>query len=166
MKNSKLRWEIVDKMLSAFEGYVTESIISKADEMGLTLNELITFASVIQAEAFSKESMANISSVFWNRLNSKELRQLQSDPTMTYAKELKGLPNYSQAMHDAYSTYKCIGLPVGPTNCPGMDVIEAVLNPNETDYYYFVTDSDGNFYYNKTYAAHVQKCYDIGLWKR
>lgn len=157
--------KIVDQMLSAFSGYVTEDIIKKANDMGLSLNELITFGSVIQAEAFSKESMANISSVFWNRLNSKELRALQSDPTTTYAKGLKQLDSYSEAMYNAYDTYKCIGLPAGPTNCPGMDVIEAVLNPSETDYYYFVTDSDGNFYYNKTYAAHVKTCYDIGLWK-
>ena len=165
-KDTVTAHEIVDQMLSAFSGYVTESVIAKADTMGLSLNELITFASVIQAEAFSKESMANISSVFWNRLNSKELRQLQSDPTTTYAKALDQLDTYSEKMYNAYDTYKCTGLPAGPTNCPGMDVIEAVLNPSETDYFYFVTDSDGNFYYNKTYNAHVQTCYDIGLWKR
>lgn len=157
--------EIVDKMLSAFQGYVTENIITKAADKGLTLNELITFASVIQAEAFNKESMAGVSSVFWNRLNSQSLRRLQSDPTTTYAKSLKSLENYSQAMYDAYDTYTCVGLPVGPTNCPGIDTINAVLNPADTDYYYFVTDSDGNFYYNETYDKHVETCYAIGLWK-
>ncbi len=157
--------DIVNKMLSAFTGYVTEDIVAKADKMGLTVNELITFASVIQAEAFTKESMANISSVFWNRLNSSYTR-LESDPTKTYAKSLKDLSHYSQAMFDAYDTYVCSGLPAGPTNCPGMDTINAVLNPNNTPYFYFVTDADGNFYYNKTYAEHVADCYAIGLWKR
>ena len=47
-----------------------------------------------------------------------------------------------------------------------MDTINAVLNPADTDYYYFVTDKDGNFYYNETYDKHVKTCYDIGLWKR
>ncbi len=158
--------EIVDQMLSAFEGYVTEDIITKAADKGLTVNELITFASLIQAEAFSKESMTGVSSVFWNRLNSQSLKRLQSDPTTTYAKSLKDLPGYSQAMYDSYDTYTCSGLPVGPTNCPGMDTINAVLNPDDTDYYYFVTDKDGNFYYNETYDKHVETCYAIGLWKK
>lgn len=158
--------EIVDKMLSAFSGYVTEDITEKAADLGLSLSELVTFASVVQAEALSKESMAGVASVFWNRLNSSSLRRLQSDPTTTYAKSLKTLENYSQAMYDAYDTYTCVGLPSGPTNCPGMDTINAVLNPADTDYYYFVTDKDGNFYYNETYDKHVKTCYDIGLWKR
>ncbi len=157
--------DIVDRMLSAFQGYVTEDIVTKAADMGLSLNELITFASVVQAEALSDESMTKVSSVFWNRLNSQTLRQLQSDPTTSYAKSLRDLPGYTQAMYDAYDTYTCIGLPIGPVNCPGMDMINAVLNPDDTDYYYFVTDSQGNFYYNKTYAEHVATCYEIGLWK-
>lgn len=157
--------EVVNEMLTAFKNYVGK-YEAQAKEKGLSLNQLVTFASVIQAEAFTKESMANISSVFWNRLNSTGLRSLQSDPTTTYAKSLKDLDNYSEAMYNAYDTYRCIGLPIAPTNCPGTDVIEAVLNPADTDYYYFVTDAQGNFYYNKTYNAHVQTCYDIGLWKR
>lgn len=164
-KDTTTAKDIVDKMLSAFTGYVTEDTVAKAEKMGLTVNELITFASVIQAEAFSKESMANISSVFWNRLGSSYTR-LESDPTKTYAKSLKDLPHYSQTMFDAYDTYTCSGLPAGPTNCPGMDTINAVLNPNDTPYFYFVTDADGNFYYNETYDEHVADCYAIGLWKR
>ncbi len=164
-KDTTTAKDIVNQMLSAFTGYVTEDVIAKADKMGLSVNELITFASVIQAEAFSKESMANISSVFWNRLNSSYTR-LESDPTKTYAKSLADLPHYSDAMFAAYDTYKCSGLPVGPTNCPGMDTINAVLNPNDTPYFYFVTDADGNFYYNETYAEHVSDCYAIGLWKK
>ena len=109
--------------------------------------------------------MTNISSVFWNRLNSSDLRALQSDPTTTYAKALSQLDSYSEKMYNAYDTYKCVGLPAGPTNCPGMDCINAVLTPAKTDYYYFVTDSEGKFYYNKTYAEHVKTCYAIGLWK-
>ncbi len=164
-KDTTTARDIVDKMLATFQDYVTGDIVSKAADMGLSVNELVTFASVIQAEAFTKESMANISSVFWNRLNSSYTR-LESDPTKTYSKSLSNLAHYSKAMSDAYDTYICAGLPVGPTNCPGMDTINAVLNPATTNYYYFVTDADGNFYYNETYAQHVNTCYAIGLWKR
>ena len=140
-------------------------VIAKAQNMGLDMNELISFASVIQAEAFTKESMQYISSVFWNRLNS-DYKRFESDPTTTYAKSLSELAHYREAMKNAYDTYKCVGTPVGPINCPGMDTINAVVNPADTDYFYFITDSEDNFYYNKTYAEHVADCYATGLWKR
>ncbi len=157
---------IVDKMLATFQSYVTDEIIKKAQDMGLDLNELITFSSVVQGEALSDESMTKVSSVFWNRLNSDSFSSLQSDPTTNYARSLRGLESYSQQMFDAYDTYTCKGLPVAPINNPGLEMINAVLSPEDTDYYYFVTDADGNFYYNRTYQEHVNTCYEIGLWKR
>lgn len=159
--------EIVDKMLKTFSEYVTDDMIRSAQKMGLTLNEFITFGSVIQAEAFSKDSMAGVSSVFWNRLNSKDYPRLQSDPTMKYADSLKSLSHYSNAMDNAYDTYICSDLPVGPTNCPGIDVLNAVLEPEDTEYFYFVTDKDGNFYFNETLAKHnrtINTLKSKGLW--
>lgn len=159
--------EIVDKMLKTFSEYVTEDMIASAKKMGLSLNEFITFGSVIQAEAFSKESMDGVSSVFWNRLNSKAYSRLQSDPTMKYADSLKSLPHYTKAMDNAYDTYVCSDLPVGPTNCPGLDVLNAVLSPEDTDYFYFVTDKNGAFYFNETLGEHnrtINTLKSKGLW--
>lgn len=159
--------QIVDKMLQTFTEYVTQDMIDQAKKMGLSLNEFISFGSVVQAEAFSKESMASVASVFWNRLNSNDMRRLQSDPTTTYAKSLKDLPGYSSEMKDAYNTYSCIGLPIGPTNCPGTDVLNAILEPEDTDYFYFVTDKNGAFYFNETLAQHNQTIRSLksqGLW--
>ena len=153
--------EIVDKMLKTFQDYVTADMITAAKEMGLSVNEFISLASVIQAEAFSTESMSGVAGVFWNRLNSKSMRLLQSDPTTNYAKSLKTLPDYSDEMRAAYDTYKCIGLPVGPTNCPGVEALKAVLTPEESDYYYFVTDKNGKFYFNKTLADHNETIRDL-----
>lgn len=159
--------DIVDKMLKTFTEYITQDMIQKAQDMGLSLNQFISFGSVVQAEAFSKDSMANVSSVFWNRLNSDDLKRLQSDPTKTYGNSLQNLPGYTQQMKDAYDTYSCQGLPVGPTNCPGVDVLKAVLEPAQTDYYYFVTDKNGKFYFNRTLAEHNQTIRSLrasGLW--
>ncbi len=159
--------EIVDKMLKTFTEYVTDDMIQKAADMGLSLNEFITFGAVVQAESFTVESMAGVSSVFWNRLNTVGMQRLQSDPTTTYSKSLSDLPHYSSNMVAAYDTYKCVGLPVGPTNCPGTDVLKAVLNPDQTDYYYFVTDKNGAFYFNKTLSDHNRTIKDLvgkGLW--
>ncbi len=159
--------QIVDKMLKTFSDYVGEDLIEQANKLGLSVNEFVSFAAVIQDEAFGKDSMSGVSSVFWNRLNSRDMRMLQSDPTMFYADDLKTLPHYSAAMKKAYSTYQCIGLPVGPTNCPGIDALKAVLSPAETDYYYFVTDKNGKFYFNKTLGDHnktIRSLVNQGLW--
>lgn len=156
---------VVKEMLDTFSEYVTDDIITAAANKGLSVNQLVSFASVIQAEAFTKESMANISSVFWNRYNSS-YKRFESDPTTTYAKSLEGLPHYTKAMREAYDTYVCVGPPVGPINCPGMDTINAVINPTQTNYFYFITDSENNFYFNETYKEHVADCYATGLWKR
>lgn len=159
--------EIVRKMLQTFSEYVTPEMISDAKKMGLSLNEFIAFGSVVQAEAFSKESMSGVSSVFWNRLNSKTYPKLQSDPTTKYANALSDLSHYSKEMNAAYDTYTCNDLPIGPTNCPGVDVLNAVLNPSKTDYFYFVTDKNGEFYFNKTLKEHnrtINSLKSKGLW--
>lgn len=160
--------EIVARMLQAFDDYVTDDMIKSADAMGLSLNEFITFSSVVQAESYTKESMSGVAGVFWNRLNSSDMRLLQSDPTTDYSKELDVLPHYSSAMKNAYDTYKCIGLPVGPTNCPGVDTMNAVLDPEESNYYYFVTDKNKNFYFNETLSGHnktIKSLVNQGIWE-
>ncbi len=159
--------EIVSRMLQAFDDYVSDDMIKAANEMDLSLNEFITLASVVQAEAFSSESMTGVAGVFWNRLNSSDMRLLQSDPTTEYAGELSVLSHYSSAMEKAYDTYKCIGLPVGPTNCPGVDSMKAVLDPEESNYYYFVTDKNQKFYFNETLSGHnktIKSLVNQGLW--
>ncbi len=159
--------EIVDKMLKTFTEYVTNDMINAAADLGLSLNEFITFGSVVQAESFTKESMAGVASVFWNRLNTVGMKRLQSDPTTIYSKSLSDLKHYSSDLSAAYDTYKCVGLPSGPTNCPGTDVLKAVLNPDQTNYYYFVTDKNGAFYFNETLADHNRTIKDLvrkGLW--
>ncbi len=159
--------EMVDKMLSTFASYITDDLIAGAKAQGLSLNQLITFGSVVQAEGLDQESMENVASVFWNRLHSKSLKQLQSDPTKEYAQSLKTLQSFSVAMSNAYDTYSCTGLPVAPTNCPGIEAISAVIHPASTNYYYFVTDKNKNFYYNQTLEEHnetIRSLKNQNLW--
>jgi UPF0755 protein len=158
---------IVDNMLQTFSQYVTKDMIDQAEEMGLSLNEFVSLASVIQAEAFSVESMSGVSSVFWNRLKSSAYPRLQSDPTKKYAMALSDLKHFNSKMEDAYDTYTCKDLPVGPTNCPGIDAMKAVLAPDSSEYYYFVTDKEGKFYFNKTLSDHNKTVSTLkrkGLW--
>lgn len=144
---------VIRKLLENSENKWTKEYSAQAKKMGMSMDEVLTMASIIQKEAGDAEQMPIIASVFYNRLKSSSFRCLQSDATTVYvAKFIK--PNVSVGEADTYAqkydTYKCIGLPAGPICCPGNDAIKAVLWPSETDYYFFGHDSSGKMYAAKT----------------
>lgn len=150
-----------EKMFNHFEDQITRSMRARMAELGLTLDETIRLASLIQWEGTNEENMAMVSSVFHNRLNDPETYpQLQSDTTYTYIDEVikpKMTASNSakmQAIMDAYDTYKCEGLPAGAICNPGLDAINAALYPADTEYYYFVASKAGEFYYARTAEGH------------
>ncbi len=140
----------------------TADYIDEMNNMNLSLYEAITLASVIQAEAGLPEEMAKVSSVFHNRLDNPEIYpKLQSDVTRDYVR-YEITPNtdiVNQEMNDAYNTYVGDGLPVGPINNPGMDAILATINPDDTPYFFFVTDANAKYYYSVTFEEHVVNVY-------
>lgn len=130
----------------------------RMEELDISLDELMTLASMIQREASSESSMKLVSSVFWNRLHDAEtFPKLQSDPTSKYVEDVIK-PNISvanDAIYEAYDTYKCNGLPAGAICNPGRMAIEAALEPTESAFYYFCADTEtGEIYYAKTDAEH------------
>ncbi len=132
--------------------------IDEMNNMNLSLYEAITLASVIQAEAGLPEEMVKVSSVFHNRLDAPEIYpKLQSDVTRDYVNNdiTPNVDIVNQDMNDAYNTYESDGLPVGPINNPGMDAILATINPEDTPYYFFVTDANAKYYYAVTFEEHV-----------
>lgn len=146
------------KIYQNFENKMTDEYYAQMQKKGMTLDEVITLASIVQAEAWNPESMKMVASVFENRLkNSDEFPKLQSDPTTYYVDEVIK-PNIqipSTAIFDAYDTYKGHGLPPGAIGNPGIDAIEAVLYPAETDYYYFAADIDTfEVFYAETLEEH------------
>lgn len=160
-----------DNMYRNFEAKMAdEELLARMDELGLTLDETLTLASIIQREGTNEDNMAKISSVFHNRMNNPErFPQLQSDTTYTYIDRYIE-PNINssnmtkmQEIINAYDTYQCEGLPPGPICSPGMDAIKAALYPASTDYYYFLASKDGVFYYAKTLAQHEQNIKDAAL---
>jgi len=137
---------VVKRMLAECEDKITDAMYKRAEEMGYTINEVITMASIIQMEAGqSTAEMKNVAAVFYNRLKSDEFATLGSSPTCYYGNSFK-------RDDGRYDTYKIKGLPPGPLCSPGIDAIKAALYPSETPYYYFVTDSKGKFYFHKTMA--------------
>ena len=155
------------RFLDNTELKLTAEYKQKAEESGYTIDEIITLASIVQKESFTHDSVKNVASVLHNRLASASFSKLQCDVTIHYindyvtnSKHLSGdTTNYAEL----YNTYKCDGLPAGPITNPGLAAIEAALYPAETNYYYFVTDSEWNYYYASTYAQHKANCNKAGI---
>ncbi len=138
----------VEKMIKESEKRITEEMYQKAQARGMTMNEVLTLASIVQMESgLNTTDMPGVAAVFYNRLNNKaEFSTLGSSPTCYYGDSFK-------KDDGRYNTYNVKGLPPGPLCSPGIAAINAVLNPLENSpYYYFVTDSTGKFYFHKTLA--------------
>lgn len=144
---------------------------SRMEEMDMTLDEVITLASIIQAEVADPLEMKKVSAVFHNRLdNPVAFPLLQSDATTNYVRNVirENAPILSEDMCNAYDTYIGSGLPPGAINNPGLDAIIAALYPDDTDYYFFCSDSEGSYYYAKTNAEHeanYARALEVGGYK-
>ena len=152
--------DIVMEQLANFEKKVlTEENLRALGESGLAMEEWVALAAIIQKESASVEEMYNVSSVFWNRLNDNSTYPLlQSDTTNSYINDYIR-PYYNgnppQEVLDAYDTYGSAGLPIGAIADAGTDALDAALHPNDTPYYFFVTDVEYNHYYGRTYSEHL-----------
>lgn len=119
-----------------------------------SLKEIITMASIIEAETRSKADKSIVSGILWNRI--KIGMPLQLDTTFVY---VNGKGTFELTLNDLkidspYNTYKNKGLPPGPINNPGMDSIVAALYPAKTKYLFFLTGQDGKMYYGKNFEEH------------
>jgi UPF0755 protein len=129
-------------------------------------NDIVTIASLIQAEASRPQDMPKVASVIYNRLDID--MPLQFDSTLHYAVDSRGEVTTSDDLRNLdspYNTYKHTGLPPTAIDSPGRDAIDAALHPAETDYLYFVTVNlaTGETLFASTLAEHdqnVQKYYD------
>lgn len=148
---------IVRKFFSTFQRSLDSEVLDEISARGMTLDQALTLASIIQSEATTLESMGMVSSVFNNRLNNPSVYpNLQSDVTIIYVEEnIKPyISEPNQAMYDAYNTYKCTGIPVAPVCNPSKQALRAAVFPDNTSYYYFITDKNGKYYYARTLAQH------------
>lgn len=172
--------EVINKLLNSFysrvwvEYYTTYK--PACDKMGFTFDEMVTFASIVQAEGKSFSDFENVSQVFHNRFASTSFDKLESCATIQYAMDCdnirNGLPvNRKPILSDEdtryetpYNTYLYQGLPPGAICNPGLDAIEAALYPDMSDdikekfgittAYYFNSDMAGNMYYAQTPYQH------------
>lgn len=140
---------IITRMLARFNEEITPEVSARLEELGLTVNDWVTLASIVQSEAASAEEMPIIAGVFLNRLEDGNL--LQSDPTVAYGLG-KDLPDLSAPAGDfeqdhPWNTYLTPGLPATPINNPGSAALHSVLEPvrrnaDGKEYYYFLHGYD------------------------
>lgn len=151
---------VCQKIYKNFNDKFKTEYYDQMKKLDMTLDEVVTLASIVQAESPDVETMKMVASVFENRLADPETYpKLQSDPTSKYVREVIK-PNIdipSEAIFEAYDTYECNGLPPGAIGNPGLDAIEAVLYPEDTEYYFFYANIDTReTFYAKTNEEHEE----------
>jgi UPF0755 protein len=151
--------DLIREMVERFEEVFSPEWSIRASQLGLSVREVITLASIIEEEARVPDERPRVASVFINRL--KIGMPLASDPTFIYAaklaKDYDGNPNQPRhrRRESRYNTYIHPGLPPGPISSPGRASIEAALNPEKTDYLYFVVSgTEGRHKFSRTSAEH------------
>lgn len=146
--------DVIRTMLDHMESRITEDLRAEIAQSGYTFDQILTLASIIEKEAFGAEQMPMISSVLHNRLAAG--MQLQCDVTIKYVEgAIKPFIDGDIDRYNSYyNTYKCPALPAGAICNPSYDAILAALRPETSDYYYFLTDADGNYYYAATLEEH------------
>lgn len=151
--------DLVEQMISTMDSYMS-SYYDTISEKGMTVNEVLTLASLVEKEGSTDDDRRNIASVFYNRLNAN--MALQSNIAILYAMgklgeetTLSADASIDTSIDSPYNVYTNTGLMPGPVDSPGLSAIEATVNPASTDYYYFVADvNTGTVYYAETYEDH------------
>jgi UPF0755 protein len=148
--------EVLGAMIARYREVWTPERISLREALEMSEAEVVTLASVVQAEARLTEEMPTIASVYHNRLDRGQA--LQADPTVLYAlggprARLLYAAMDSVADHP-YNTYTHPGLPPGPIGSPGIAALDAALSPADTDFFYFVAHPDGTHVFSRTLTEH------------
>jgi len=148
--------EIVRKMLNRFDDVFVEAYYDRAEELSMTIDQVVTLASIIERETKREDELALVSSVFHNRIGIK--MKLQSCATIQYVlQERKERLTYDDLeIVSPFNTYQHSGLTPAPIASPGAKAIEAALYPEDSSYLYFVTTNkgDGSHYFNTTLEGH------------
>ncbi|BAZ17457.1 hypothetical protein NIES4071_93360 [Calothrix sp. NIES-4071] len=148
--------DVIEQMLKRFEQNALP-VYQTAPKTKFTLKEWVTLASIVEKEAVVASERRRIAGVFVSRLQ-KGIK-LESDPTVEYAFGIRQTPDrpltFAQVRQPSpYNTYATPGLPPTPIAAPGLPALKAVLNPENTDYLFFVARYDGTHVFSRTIQEH------------
>ena len=155
--------EIINTFLNNTNAKFYDEYYERAEAIGMSFDEIMTLASLIQHESSYVSDMMYISAVFHNRMDSGDpsMQFMGSDASINYIREMNGLPPHmvltseDLAMDNPYNTYKYPGLPPGPICMPGIDAIQAALYPEPNcNFFYFCATGDGGTVFAVTLEEH------------
>ncbi len=158
--------EVLFRAVQTFRRQWRPEWTERASQMGLTVRQVVTLASLIEKETPRPEERPMVSAVYHNRL--RHGMRLECDPTVIYAWRWLGITPVPLARADMnidspYNTYRYAGLPPGPIANPGRASLEAALYPAEGGWFYFVADGQGGHRFARTYAEHLR---NVRLYRR
>lgn len=169
-KDTKIE-EIFEKMLDKMEE-ILNPFKEEIENSNYTVHEFLTLASIVETEGMNDKDRKDVASVFYNRLNNN--MSLGSDVTTYYSvKTNMGDRDLYLSEINARNPYNTRGpgmegkLPIGPICSVGKASIESAIEPNKTDYFFFVADKNGKLYFTKTNAEHeqiIEKLQSEGMW--
>lgn len=151
--------DFIKRMSTEYDRFWNNKRESKLEKLGMTKIEVSTLASIVDEETYMNDEKKTIAGVYLNRLD-KGIR-LQADPTVKFAvgdRSIKRVLTKHLEIDSPYNTYKNAGLPPGPINIPSISGIDAVLDYEKHDYYYFCARADfsGYHHFSKTLTQHLR----------
>jgi UPF0755 protein len=140
-------------MVQNFNMVFVDSLRRRAEELGMSVHEAVTLASIVQMETPVSAELPMVSQVFHSRLENH--MRLQANPTIQYILgEKRRVLTDDLDVVSPYNTYMNPGLPPGPIASPGRDAIMATLYPSDTEYLYFMADVNGGHVFSTTLQDH------------
>ncbi len=142
--------EIIRMMLRNFENK-TKNIIT-----GKSLFEIITMASLIEKEVRSLEDKKIVSGILWKRIENNMPLQVDASIVYIISKRTTRISIAETRIESPYNTYLNLGLPIGPISNPGLDSIKAAINPQESDYWFYLSKPTGETVFSRNFEEHVK----------
>lgn len=144
--------QVLNKMILRFDQQFPDALRQKAADMGYSVHQMVTIASLIEKETDGADQ-TTVASVIYNRLErptSETVGFLNIDATLVYAAGRPITREDYDTLDSPYNTYRNKGLPPGPIASPGMVALNSALNPQSTSYYYYAVGDDGLHHYFRT----------------
>lgn len=152
-RNEKLL-EIVGKLLENFGKKLTPELRAEIKRQGKTIFQIVTLASLAEAEAREEKDRRLVADILWRRLAIGMPLQLDSTVNYILGTQKPAVTLKDREADSLYNTYRYAGLPLGPINSPGMNAILAAIYPEKNNYWFFLTGVDGKMYYASTLDEH------------
>ena len=157
--------EVIRRVLREFDSQVIDRFSEDINEQGLTIDDIVTMASIVEWEANIEEEKPIVSGLYWNRFNQR--MRLQADPTINFALgERRRLLFEDYKLEHPYNTYLYRGLPPGPITNPSLSTIEAAVYPQQHDYIYMVANPEGGHIFTRTFEEHQIESEKWRRWLR